>query len=747
MSTEVPPRTVALIGNPNTGKSTLFTALCGVRQHTGNYPGVTVERKEGEFTVAGRRMLIVDLPGTYSLAPRSPDEMITVDVLLGRREEFRAVDAVLCIVDASNIERNLYLVSQVLDLGLPTMIVLNMIDVAEARGIRIDFARLAERLGVPVFPVQANRKRGLEPLKLALGSAERLPDRHPPHRFPEPVVQEVERLQALVRSEAQTQSAPPQELSAYELPHYLALRLMLDSNEYLRLAGIPGVTAKVVEFLAAAHQRLAAAGCPVPGIEAISRYQWVAEVLNGTVHRPPERLTTTSDRIDRVLTHRVSGSLIFVLMMALMFQLVFVIAEPARMLIDKGKNLLSAGVGGLLDDGPLRSLLVTGIIEGVGGVVVFLPQIFALFFCVAILEDCGYMSRAAYLMDRLMSRIGLNGKSFIPLLSSFACAIPGIMATRVIENPRDRLVTMLVAPLMSCSARVPVYFLLVSTFIPDLHWGPWLSLRGLVLFAAYALGTIVAIFVAMILKKTILRGETPPFVMELPSYKLPDWRVVSFRMLERGFAFVYRAGTLILAVSILVWAAAYFPHRESDIPAEWLATRSALIAEMEGSGSDERSSIEGQLSSIERQIDGEYLRRSYLGAMGRFIEPAVRPLGWDWKIGCAVIASFPAREVVVATLGVIYNLGAETDEQTDALHDALRDATWEGTDRRVFNVPVALSLLVFFALCAQCGSTLAVLGRETNSWRWPVFTFVYMTSLAYLGALIVYQLGSRWSGY
>ncbi|MFM7845790.1 MAG: nucleoside recognition domain-containing protein, partial [Planctomycetota bacterium] len=431
------------------------------------------------------------------------------------------------------------------------------------------------------------------------------------------------------------------------------------------------------------------------------------------------------------------------------------------------KGGLSQWVESVVAPGPLQSLLVNGVIEGVGGVLVFLPQIFTLFFFIAILEDCGYMARAAYLMDRLMSRVGLSGRSFIPLLSSFACAIPGIMSTRVIENPRDRLVTILVAPLMSCSARLPVYLLMINAFFPDQRYlGGVITLRALLILAMYALGIVVAILVALLLKRTILHGVTPPFVMELPSYKLPGIGIVLYRMLDRGWAFIQRAGTLILAVSILVWAAAYFPRSPQALdPAvverpEKLALELAQLEQKLAEApttSAEREELERQLAAVQideqaarNRLEGAYLQASYLGQLGTRLEPLVRPLGWDWRIGCAALASFPAREVVVATLGVIYNLGSETDAESESLQNQLRSATWDArsgkpADQKVFSIPVALSIMVFFALCAQCVSTLAVIRRETNSWRWPIFTFVYMTGLAYVAALVVYQVGSRWT--
>jgi ferrous iron transport protein B len=349
-------------------------------------------------------------------------------------------------------------------------------------------------------------------------------------------------------------------------------------------------------------------------------------------------------------------------------------------------------------------------------------------------------------MDKLMSRIGLSGKSFIPLLSSFACAIPGIMSARVIENPRDRLLTILVAPLMSCSARFPVYVLMINAFIPDYHWKNGLpGLQAVVLFAMYTVGMVAAVMVTSILRRTILRGPTPPFVMELPTYKLPGIRLVLHRMWEAGWSFIQRAGSLILAVSIVVWAAAYYPRNPAALPVELSSRQLNLQSQIAASRTDpdRAERLLDELSHTEAAIEGEYLRNSYLGRAGRWIEPLVRPLGWDWRLGCAAIASFPAREVVVATLGVLYNLGRDQDETSESLQETLRAATWDGTDRPVFSIPVALSLMVFFALCAQCVSTLVVMRRETNSWKWPAFTFAYMTVFAYLAAMLTYQIGIR----
>lgn len=774
MPTTAPAKTitVALVGNPNTGKSTLFTALAGVRQHVGNYPGVTVEKKTGRMNYDGAHFLLVDLPGTYSLAPRSPDEMVAVDILLHRHTDEDRPDAVLCVVDAGNIDRNLYLVSQTLELGLPTVVALNMIDVARERGTKIDVAMLRERLGVPIVEIQANRGVGIDELKRTLEIASHAAAPRVESPFSAEFRDEVSKLAEITNA------------AGTGLPLYLVARLLLDTSGYLSDTIAVG-NEKLKLAINESRERLAKLGQPVPAVEAMARYGWIAKLLDGVVMRDPVRRTTLSDRIDGVLTHRVWGTLFFAAMMIVVFQAVFSWAGPLMELIESGVGFTAEALKSRMADGALRSLLVDGIIGGVGGVVVFLPQILILFLFIGILEDCGYMARAAYLMDKLMVRVGLSGKSFIPLLSSFACAIPGVMATRVIENKRDRLTTMLIAPLMSCSARIPVYTLLIAAFIPARSYlGGFLGLQALVMFAMYLVGIVAAVCVAGLLKKTLLRGPTPPFVMELPSYKRPALMTVVYRMLDRGWAFLSNAGTIILAVSIIVWAGLYYPHDSATVEAPYIAERQELEARTEPlraesetwsarakeleeqldrlpEESAERAAPEQELAELQRklapfdrlaelehEVQGAYQRQSYLGRMGHAIEPVVRPLGWDWRVGCAAIASFPAREVVVATLGIIYNVGGDFDpedeKESKPLRTALKNATWDGEpDRKVFNLATALSVMVFFALCAQCAATLAIIKRETNSWRWPIFTFTYMTALAYVGALVTYQVTIR----
>ena len=733
---------VALIGNPNTGKSTLFSALAGLHQHVGNYPGVTVEKKTGQMQYDGRRWELVDLPGLYSLAPRSRDEAVAVDVLLGCNSGLAPVDAVVSILDASNLYRHLYLVSQVLEFQRPTVLAVNMVDLARQRGIRIDWAELAQRLGVPVVPIQAHRRIGLSALKKALARVVRAPA--PPAASPLPAVFEDE----VVRLESRLAELPGARVGVGPLPRHLVRRLLLDPDGYLLRTLLPEAGQQVRQILDSARAKLASAGCPVPGIETMARFDWARQVLDGAVEETAGYQTTPSDRIDRVLTHRVWGTGIFMLVMLAIFQSVFVGAQPLTNAINSGVTALGVWAGSWLPPGALRSLVADGIFGGVGGILGFLPQILILFAFIAILEDCGYLARAAYLMDRLMSRVGLSGKSFIPLLSSCACAIPGIMSARVIENERDRLTTILVAPLMTCSARLQVYSLLIAAFVPPLALcGGWVRLQGLTLAAMYLLGIVMAVAVALLLKRTILRGDAPPFVMELPSYKMPSLRTIFFRVVERGVVFLRCAGTLILAVSVLIWALLYYPHDARVVEAPYRGQIEALDARLAAlvPGDPQRKTLAARRVELDHEIAGAYQRQSWLGRAGRRIEPVFRPLGWDWRISSAVLASFPAREIVIATLGVIYNLGKDVDTESrqgrSQLSSRLHAATWDGTGRPVFNLPVAFSIMVFFALCAQCAATLAVIRRETNSWRWPLFTFAYMTALAYLGALLTYHAG------
>lgn len=740
--------TVALIGNPNTGKSTLFGALSGVRQRVGNYPGVTVDQALGEVVHDGRRWTLVDLPGTYSLAPRSPDEMVTVDVLLGWRDGTPPPDVVVCVASASNLERNLYLLSQALELGRPVVVALTMGDLAKADGVTVDVDRLSRQLGLPVVPVQAKRGEGLEALKNAVEEAGLRPAPVVDSPFPEPFRREVDQLSETLTTILNRGGESLSEAPA--VPRYLVERLLLDSNGRVE-SQLPLDEADreaLREAVRLARERLAEAGARVPDVETIARYGWVGQVLDGAVETVDQEGSRVSDRLDAVLTHKVWGSVFLAAIMLLMFSAVFSWAEIPMGWIDDGIGALSGAIKSTVAEGPLQSLLADGIVGGVGAVVMFLPQILILFIILTALEECGYLSRAAYLMDKLMVHVGLSGKSFIPLLSSFACAIPGIMATRVIENKRDRLTTILIAPLMSCSARLPVYTLMIAAFIPaQSYLGGVLQLQGLTMFAMYAVGVIVAAAVALLLKRTLLPGETPVFVMELPAYQWPSPKTVLIRAVDRGLDFLKNAGTIIFAASIIMWAALYYPRMSDADLAPMLAQKTTYEQEAEAAraAGDEAlaDSLDESAAAVDDRIAGAQQRQSYLGRAGRTIEPVVRPLGWDWRIGSAVIAAFPAREVVLATLGVIFDVGSDVEEGEGAqrLTTALQSATWPESNRPLFNIPVALSVMVFFALCAQCVSTLAVIGRETKTWTWPLVSFAYMTILAYIAAFLVYHAG------
>ena len=707
---------IAVIGNPNTGKTTLFNALTGLSQHTGNYPGVTVESAIGELTIDGDRFLAVDLPGTYSLAPRAPDEMLAVSVLFGYGKDIPVPDAVLCVLDATNLDRNLYLLTQVLETGRPVVVALTMMDLAQKQGVLIDVEALQQRLGVPVTPVHATRRVGLTALKQTLRQAVRA--QASPSlliRLPETFTREVNTVVATLAN------------GQRQLPRFLIERLLIDAGGSIEQELVRELGENIVTTVRAARERLATTETSLPQIETNIRYQWITETIAAVVRQPLAVSPTWTDRIDQIVTHKFWGLLIFLVTMAFTFQSIFSWATPLMDIIEGACSALGAKVSTLLPDGPLQSLIVDGVIGGVGAVVTFVPQIAILFGLIALLEDSGYMARAAFLMDRVMASFGLSGRSFIPLLSSFACAVPGIMATRSIDNHRDRIATILIAPLMSCSARLPVYVLFISAFIPN-HtiWGV-VGLQGLTLFVMYTLGLIVAPPIALLLKRTILRGDSVPFLLELPPFKIPAWRVVLFRMYDRSLAFLRRAGTIILATTILIWALSYYPT-QPQLAEEFRARRATATPEDQARLTTEEAGIR--------------LRESYLGQAGHAIEPVVHPLGWDWKMGIATLASFPAREVIIAALGTIYNLGNEQSEESVELRSAMQAERWPD-GRPIYTPIVALSVMVFFALCCQCGATLATIKRETRSWWYATFTFVYMTSLAYLGALIVYQVGSR----
>jgi ferrous iron transport protein B len=614
---------LGLLGSPNSGKTTLFNALTGLRAKVGNYPGVTVERREGEARIGARRIVVIDLPGTYSLTPMSPDEAIVARVLAGDVPGSPPPDALVVTADACTLERSLLLVGQVLRLGLPTCLVVTMVDELRARGGTLDLEALSAALGVPVVGVVGHRGLGLDALRRLLGA---------PERWSRPIV------------------PPPADV----------------------------------------HDRAA----------------WADSVLSGALARPPGADRRTA-RIDALVLHPLFGTLLFAAVMVAFFQLIFAWAEPAMNAIDAAVAAAQSGVRAALAPGIAADFLADGLLAGVGSVIVFLPQILILFSVLYLLEDVGYMARAAFVVDRAMGRIGLEGRAFVALLSSYACAVPGIMATRTIPSPRNRLVTILVAPLMTCSARLPVYALLIGAFVPSHRvWGP-IRLQGLALLALYLLGALTAVAAAALLKRTLLRGESLPFYLELPPYRAPTLRLLARQVAGAARAFLRRAGTIILAVSIVLWALLSFP-------------RTPPPAELAPAGAARWS-----------------VSQSFAGRIGHAIEPAIAPLGFDWKIGVGLVASLAAREVIVATLAQIYALA---DEGEGSLREAIRADRDPRTGAPVFTPATVASLLVFFVFALQCASTLAVMRRETNSWRWPAFAFGYLLALAWTASFATHRL-------
>jgi ferrous iron transport protein B len=695
MSPATKPPVYALVGNPNCGKSTLFNALTGLKQKVGNYPGVTVERKVGTaYTQHGHPLTLIDLPGTYSLAARSPDEAVTRDVLLGRRADTAMPDRIVCVADATNLERNLYLVHQILDLGRPVILVLNMMDVAEEAGLRIHTSRLEHLLGIPVIACAAASGRGVIELKLALSRNDLPLSRHA-WDIPAAIAPAVAELQASLQDR---DGKPPLIARAEAL-------LLLTDRDSVRVAGSTPLSDRTRDILASWEQRWAAAGT-----------DWAAELVNAR-YDSISRLTaeivgvdsapagpSTSDKIDSWVTHPVWGWLIFGSIMAAMFLSIFTLAGIPMGWIESLMSFVSGHVSSWIPPGDLHDLVIDGAIAGVEGVIIFLPQILILFLFIGLLESTGYMARAAFMMDRLMSRVGLNGRSFIPLLGSYACAIPGIMATRTIEQPKDRLVTILVAPFMSCSARLPVYLLLIAALVPTSEV-PVGTKVGIMLLM-YALGTFGAFGFAWFFKKTLLRGAPPLMIMELPPYRLPKVRDVALQMLERAGIFVKRAGTVILGLSIVLWFLATYPKSPEGTPQQ------------------------------------EALAQSFAGRAGHAIEPVIAPLGFDWRIGIGLINSFAAREVFNSSMSVIFAVEDAGDEAATRLQlrDALRAAERpDGT--KLFTPLICLNLMGFYVFAMQCISTIAVVKRETNSWKWPLFQLGYMTGFAWLFCFVVHQVG------
>ncbi len=822
---------VALTGNPNCGKTTLFNALTGLRAKVGNYAGVTVERKEGALKGA-EGITVIDLPGTYSLSPKSLDEEVSRDILFHRLPDVPAPSLMVVVVDASNLERNLYYATQVLELGYPTLLALNMTDVAEQNGHHVDVARLAKELGVPVLPLIASQGEGVAALTKQIvatldgRSGAGVPPANSPAaenagKMPAETGWKPAPLFAALppafSAELSTLAAALAKAFPQRWTSPQAEALLLLSDEKVLTSGHSHYSAELTAAVLAARARLEAAGVDWRTAAIEARYGRIADIITATVTEETVPNETLSDRLDRVVTHRVWGFLIFIGLMWLIFQSIFTFAKVPMDFLSSTLDAFGGWVGGQMAPGDLNDLLVNGVIKGVGAVVVFLPQILLLFLFISLLEDTGYMARAAFMMDRLMSRVGLHGKSFIPMLSSYACAIPGIMAARTIETPKDRLVTILVAPLMSCSARLPVYAVLIAACIPDIKVGGLIGLQGLTMLAMYLLGTVMALVMAWLFKKTLLKGETPMLIMELPPYKRPVATTILRHMWDRSKLFLVRAGTVILGINIILWFLATYP-KSAELDAQLEAKQLALVkqvfpevdkadaaakkvAELKAAAAKakaaeapttsspspptgERAGVSGQtphsptgtpspqaappphpqplspvggeggmipahaellekLDTLEKETQGEKLRHSFAGRLGKLIEPAIAPLGFDWKMGIGIVASFAAREVFVSTMSVVYNVGdTDTGDEaaTTSLAKTLREEKRED-GKPVYTALVAVTLMVFYVFALQCVSTIAVVRRETNSWKWPLFQWVYMAVLAWVMAFLTYQGG------
>ena len=708
-SQTAPPR-LALVGNPNCGKSTLFNALTGGRAKTGNYPGVTVARHEGTFfTPHGRRVTLVDLPGTYSLSPRSPDERITRDVLLGAQAGVERPAAIVCVVDASQLERHLYLVTQIIDLGLPVLVVLNKIDAAEEHGLRLEAAGLSADLGVPVVPVSAITGRGVGDLKRQLTDLARHPAPARRWTVPQALQSPLTRLESRCR-EAGIASAPAH-----------ALLLLGDAGFRVDESSALVPAALRAEARNLAEEAATSTGLSTEALLSKARVEFARRTASRAVQSATGPRASRSDRFDSLALHPVLGWAILLGVFGLLFLSLFKLARWPMDAIDVTFGWMADQVRLRLGAGDLRDLLADGVIAGLGGVAVFLPQILILFFFIGLLEGSGYMARAAFLMDRLMGRVGLSGRAFVPLLSSYACAIPGILSTRTLEDPRQRLITILVAPFQSCSARLPVYSLLIVALFPSREVSD--LAKASIMLGCYALGTGGALGFAWIFNRWLPKGQGPrPFLLELPRYRPPDWRQVGGQMVGAAGEFVRKAGTIILGLSILLWALATYPRSTDPDPAV-------------------------------------RLERSAIGRIGKVMAPMVRPLGWDWKTGAAVTTSFAAREVFVSTMNILYHVGdAGAEVDRTSLGDRLRalvhpvegeDTTGLLRDRMtearhpdgspVFTTATCLSLLVFYIYAMQCVATLVVTRRESGAWKWAAFQLGYQTAFAVLMAFLVFQ--------
>ena len=696
---------VALIGNPNTGKSTLFNVLTGLNQKIGNFPGVTVDKKTGYCTLPdGRKAEIVDLPGTYSLYPKSQDESIVFSVLADESNPLKP-DLVVVILDASNLKRNLLLYTQVADLKIPAIIALNMTDLADKAGIKIDIDLLSKKLGVSVVPISARKIEGIDKLKLAISYANQI---------------------ALQEDSIDVEAIAPQVIGQIKRElhidnPYFALQL---AHQHETLKFLSPAQNEVIER---AEQDFGFHSQKAQGAETIARYSFINELLYDTVKKPETAQDESqSNKIDKVLTHKVFGFILFFAILLFMFQAIFSWSAYPMELIADLFVWVQAQLHHLLPAGPLTNLLVDGVIAGLSGVMVFIPQIAILFAFISILEDTGYMSRVTFMMDKLMRKVGLNGKSVVPLIGGFACAVPSIMSTRTIENWKDRMITIMVTPLVTCSARLPVYTLLIALVVPNRNvW--WLfNMQGLALTGMYLFSLVSAVIVAYVFKLILKGRERGYFIMELPVYRMPRWNNVAYSMYERAKTFVFQAGKVIIAVSVILWVLASYG------PGDY-------FTQIDKKYQQPQYTKTLNADELNRAISSEKLEHSYAGVLGHVIEPAIRPLGFDWKIGIALVTSFAAREVFVGTMATIYSVNGSA-EKMESVQKKMHDATNPQTGQPVFTVAVAFSLMMFYAFAMQCASTVAVVYRETKDWRWPAIQFAYMGVLAYAASFIAYHV-------
>jgi ferrous iron transport protein B len=715
--------TVLLVGNPNVGKTSLFNRLARRNERVGNYPGVTVERRSAEMSLpSGRRVVVADVPGAYSLNARSSEEQIALQAVLGWSDN-PLPDLVIVVVDAGQLVRNLYLAVQLVELRVPVLIALNMLDEAGERAPSA--AVLGQMLGVVCVATNARTGAGVNDLGAAIERCLDTPIRPTLHvTYPAALLSDADRVADALPAEWRSNVERDRALSIW------ALSSLEPDDE---LIGVPDpLRQRCAEVYTAAQGR------DIDREIIESRYQCLelklCEFGAPRAEDAGARAASLTERIDRVLLHPAYGFVVFIAIMLLIFQSLFAWADPAMGLIEQVFGAIHVALVQYLPPGFFQDLLSRGVIDGVGNVVVFLPQILLLFLFIGLLEDSGYMARVAYLMDRALRFVGLHGRAFVPMMSGFACAVPAIMATRTMERRRDRLLTMLVVPLMSCSARLPVYTLIIGALFPPSKVFGWVPVQGLLMVVMYLFSTSIALIAAAVLGRTLIKGHSVPLILELPPYRWPGLRSVLTMMWMRARSFLSEAGSVILAFTILMWLLLSYP--KLDLPAETQGAPSGANAARVEQGTEAPTSASAEAQQLER---------SYAGRLGKALEPALAPLGFDWKIGVGIVGAFAAREVFVSVMGLVYGLGEVADDEVAPLRDRMRAET-RADGRPVYTPLVGLSLMVFFALACQCMSTLAVVRRETRSWRWPVFLFGYMTTLAWVASFIVYQ-GGRLLGF